>query len=87
MTRSELLQEVVRSYRDAGQPWPTASVNVSAWAVDSGLLRPRPADVIKQFASEISRAMREEYITDPQGREVRAKHVARVRIGGRQTAL
>ena len=31
--------------------------------------------------------MREEYITDPQGRTVRAKHVARVERSGEQIAL
>ena len=31
--------------------------------------------------------MREEYIRDPQGREVRAKHAARMRENGRQFTL
>lgn len=30
------------------------------------------------LANQIGRAMREEYITDPQGRRVRAKHAAKI---------
>ena len=33
--------------------------------------------LIGRYAEELSRAMREEYTTDPQGRTVRAKHAAR----------
>ena len=41
-----------------------------------GLWAPQPSALIRQCAEELSRAMREEYVTDPQGRRVRAKHVA-----------
>ena len=33
--------------------------------------------MLRRCAEELSDAMREEYITDPQGRRVRSKHVAR----------
>jgi phage gp29-like protein len=33
--------------------------------------------MIAQCANDLSRAMREEYYTDPQGRQVRVKHAAR----------
>jgi len=51
---------------------------MAAWAVHSGLWKPQPADVINQCAEQLSRAMREEYVVDPQGRSVRAKHAARI---------
>lgn len=35
----------------------------------------------------MAKALREEYITDSQGRRVRAKHVARVEIDGKQIPL
>ena len=40
--------------------------------------------VVVRCAEEIARAMREEHITDPQGRRVRVKHVATVERNGRQ---
>jgi len=40
-----------------------------------------------QCAEQLSRAMREEYIQDPQGRMVRAKHAARVERDGEQLVL
>ena len=39
------------------------------------------------LAEEISLAMHEEYITDPQGRQVRAKHAARYEVDGKQQTL
>jgi hypothetical protein len=43
--------------------------------------------MIDQCADQMSRAMREEYVTDPQGRTVRAKHAARQRRNGKQLTL
>ena len=43
--------------------------------------------MISRCAEELARAMREEYIVDPQGRTVRAKHVARTESNGRQIPL
>jgi hypothetical protein len=43
--------------------------------------------MIERCAEELSRAMREEHILDPQGRSVRAKHAARIRENGKQFTL
>ena len=51
------------------------------------LWSPHPSAVIAQCADDLARAMREEYITDPQGRRVRAKHAARIEKDGKQLAL
>src|ERR1035438_1455734 len=50
---------------------------MAVWAIGNGLWQPQPSVLIRQCADEFSRAMREEYVTDPQGRRVRVKHVAR----------
>jgi len=81
------LQKIVDAYIAAGQEWPASTHEIAAWAVHGGLWQPQRADVIDQCANQISRAMREEYITDPQGRTVRAKHVARTERGGEQIRL
>ncbi len=87
MNRTEQRQVVVQQYIDAGQPWPAPAIDIAKWAYDTGYMKAHPADIVRQFAHELSRAMREEYATDPQGRQVRAKHSARVSIGGKQTSL
>jgi hypothetical protein len=47
--------------------------HIAAWAVDSGKWHPQRILVVSKCAEDLSRAMREEYFTDPQGRRVRAK--------------
>lgn len=78
----EQLQQIVRKYRQEGQPWPASSRAIAnrSWQI-------HPSALISQCAEQISRAMREEYITDPQGRRVRAKHSARVEREGEQLVL
>lgn len=43
-------------------------------------MKPSRKSVIDQIASDIGRAMRNEYMTDPQGRTIRRKHARRVQI-------
>lgn len=78
------MQEVVNEYRESGQPWPATSRQLAAWAIRTRHWEPHPSKVISQCADEIARAMREEYIIDPQGRTVRAKHAARLKDDGTQ---
>jgi hypothetical protein len=52
---------------------------VAEWAVKHGLYTPHPSAVIRELTAQLARALREEYFTDPQGRRVRAKHVATVK--------
>ena len=78
MTYSEQLQSIVGEYIADGQNWPATSTQIAAWAIPRGRWKPQRSSLIRQFAEQLSRAMREEYIRDPQGRVVRAKHAARV---------
>jgi hypothetical protein len=86
-TLTKQLQKIVQEYMAADQPWPASTHEMAAWAVHNGLWQPQRSDVIDQCANQLARAMREEYITDPQGRAVRAKHVARKERGGEQIRL
>ncbi|HET8629889.1 MAG TPA: hypothetical protein VFL91_20910 [Thermomicrobiales bacterium] len=86
-TYNDQLQKVVGQYREAGQPWPATARQIAAWGYQQKLLVPHPNAVIKRFAEDLARAMREEYITDPQGRSVRAKHAARIASNGEQLTL
>jgi hypothetical protein len=82
------IQRIVDQYLEAGQAWPATTRQIAAWAIGRGLWKPEPSKVVDQFAREIAEAMREEYITDPQGRTVRAKHAARIKLNdGEQMVL
>jgi hypothetical protein len=76
-TYSEALQTIVEAYRQAGQKWPATSREMARWAYRNKLWEPQEKNIVGQLARDLSRAMREEYYTDPQGRRVRTKHAAR----------
>ncbi len=77
-TYHQQLQRIVNRYIEAGEEWPTTARRIAAWAVQEGLWKPPPSSLVNQCAEALADAMREEYIVDPQGRKVRAKHAARV---------
>jgi len=83
----EQLQRIVNRYISSGEQWPATTREIASWAIRKGLWAPQKTAVIGLFAEQLSRAMREEYITDPQGRAARAKHAARVNRGGTQLVL
>ncbi len=78
MTYNGQLQRLVNKYIEAGEIWPTTSHKLAAWALNNKLWAPQKSEVINICAEQIARAMREEYIVDPQGRKVRAKHAAKI---------
>lgn len=87
-TYSEQMQRIVRQYQDAGQPWPASARQIAAWAIRERKWSPPHNTLISRCAEELARAMREEYIVDPQGRTVRAKHAARTKTSdGEQLVL
>jgi hypothetical protein len=77
MSYTEQLQRVINEYIAAQRPWPATTREIAAWAIQRGLWKPQPAAMVRQCADELANAMREEYLVDPQGRTVRAKHVVR----------
>lgn len=86
-TYAKQLQNIVAQYRAAGNSWPAASKAIADWAISQGLWELHAAAAVAKCAEDISRAMREEYITDKKGRRVRAKHPAMVRHHGEQMVL
>lgn len=87
MSYSEQLQSIVRRYRSAGEPWPATTKTIAAWAIANRLWQPQRSTLVTQCAEQLAKAMREEYVTDPQGRRVRAKHVAIIEQNGEQMAF
>lgn len=86
-TYAKQMQKIVSEYRLAGQRWPAASKDIAEWAIKNSKWELPPSAAIKQCAEDISRAMREEYFTDPKGRRVRLKHPRTTRINGAQLVL
>lgn len=84
---NEQLLHIVDEYRAAGEPWPATAKQMAAFALTRKLYEPHKGRLLSMVAEEFSRAMREQYIKDPQGRSVRAKHVARLVVEGEQRRL
>ncbi len=84
---TQQLQRIADDYKQAGEPWPASARAIAAWAIRNNLWQPQPSAVVSQCADHLARALREEYITDPQGRRVRAKHHAPSYQNGKQMAL
>lgn len=61
-----------------------SSRTVARWVIANGDWKQHPNEPERQCARDISRALGEEYITDPQGRRPRLHHVAIVERNGRQ---
>jgi len=77
-TYNEQMQKLVGEYRAQGETWPATSHEMAVWIINHELWKPQKSEVINICAEQLARAMREEYIIDPQGRKVRAKHAARI---------
>src|SRR4051794_22798569 len=86
-TWRDQLREVASAYREAGQSWPSTAMNIAIWGFNEGLLKSHRGSMLKYYAKEISRSLREEYYTDPQGRAVRTNHVAPGLVDGEQKML
>jgi len=78
MNYNEQMQKIVDRYRDAGEMWPATTREMAAWAIRNKQWEARGTAMVSICAEHLARAMREEYIKDPQGRTVRVKHAARI---------
>ena len=63
-TYAEQLQAIANRYIKAGEPWPTTSRELAAWAIRNRLWAPSYSAMIDQCANQLAKAMREEYIRD-----------------------
>lgn len=86
-TYGEQMQVIVTKYIESGEPWPASTHEIAAWAIRTKRWEPQRSSMVDMCAGQLAKAMREDYITDPQGRRVRSKHAARVKRHGRQITL
>jgi hypothetical protein len=87
LSYSEQLQQIVKKYESAGNSLPATAHDIAQWAIEQKLWAPKRSTLVDRCAEELARAMREEYVTDPQGRRVRVKHVATLEKNGKQAAF
>lgn len=76
MSYSEQMQKMVQTYRSSGGKWPASSREIAQWAISTRHWTPQASAIVAQCADQISKALRDEYYTDPQGRKVRINHAA-----------
>lgn len=80
MTKSETLQTRAEEWC---QQTGNSSINiaeVASWLMRERGWVPQQSDALKLLKQELQRALREQYIDDPQGRRVRQKHPERKTI-------
>ncbi|HXM93453.1 MAG TPA: hypothetical protein VOA64_04240 [Candidatus Dormibacteraeota bacterium] len=80
----ERMQKIWHRYDSSRNHKPTSMKQAAAWAVADGLLQLPEVDPLDILADQMSRAVREEYGTDEQGRRYRLNHAVRVTRGGVQ---
>lgn len=84
---SEQMQAIFDRYTEEVDSSPVSLDNVAAWAIEQGLYRPQPRDVVKLCREALAESLRQEKRIDAQGRKYRAKHSVRTNIGGVQLGL
>ena len=87
MTYNEQMQKLTDQYTHETGKIEITARELAIWAINNGHWAPQPSVLVRQCAEEFSRALREDYITDPQGRRVRVKHVAIMPRGDEQVPI
>lgn len=84
---SEQMRAIFDRYTEEVDSSPVSLDNVAAWAIERGLYRPAPRDVMKLCREALAESLRQEKRVDAKGRKYRAKHSVRANIGGIQLSL
>lgn len=87
MTETEYLQSVWQQYECEHNHVPASGRAVAEWGVNHGLIQLPAIDPLDILAGKVSRALREDYGTDPKGRRYRRNHAIRVSKEGVQFTL
>jgi hypothetical protein len=74
MSYNEQLRNLGNQFFEEHQNGATAK-EIMRWAYERGLWQAHPDDLFRLGAEQLARAMRDDLVKDPQGREVRSKHV------------
>lgn len=83
-TKNDQLQKVWHLFERENGGVPSSAREAAVWGVSKGLLSLPVLDPYDALADDMSRALREEFATDRQGRRYRVNHAVRVTRGGVQ---
>lgn len=86
-TYRDRMRKHVQAYKDEGKPWPATARTIAVWLIETGRWYPQRSLAVNKCANDVSDSLREEYVTDPQGRRVRANHAATILRGEEQLTL
>ena len=86
-TFSEQMQGIFARYSAEVRSSPVGLDEVAVWAIENGLFRPAPRDVVKICREALADSLRQERRIDAKGRRYRAKHSVRSSFAGEQTSL
>lgn len=86
-TINKQLQSMVHDYMREHAVKTVDLYQVADWAIRNKRWQPESSAQIKQLKDLLHYALREEYITDPQGRRVRAMHAIVREQNGKQMSL
>ena len=84
---NEQLQRIWHQFEEENGDVPTTSRQAAAWAVRRGLITMPEIDPLDRLAEDMSKALREEYRKDKDGRKYRVNHAVRVSKAGAQLTL
>jgi len=71
------VQRLLEEWELTGGTWPVDPAEFAEWAVRTKRWSATYDASVRLCAEQFSRAMREEYATDPKGRRIRTKHAVR----------
>lgn len=86
-TFSEQMQAIFDRFTEEVGSDPVSLDEVAAWAIERGLYRPAPRDIVKICRDALADSLRQEKRIDAKGRKYRAKHSIRTWIEGQQLNL
>ncbi|MDZ5698661.1 hypothetical protein [Chelativorans sp. M5D2P16] len=86
-TFSEQMQAIFGRYTEEVSADPVSLDEVAAWAIERGLYKPAPRDIVKICRDALADSLRQERRVDEKGRKYRAKHSVRTWIKGQQLSL
>lgn len=84
---NEQMQRIFDRYTAEVDDGPVPLDVVAEWAIQHGLFRPAPRDVVKICREALAESLRQEKRVDDKGRRYRAKHSVRTSVGGTQLSL
>lgn len=87
VTISEQMRSIYRDYQREHGVRTVCTNDLFAWAHRKKRWAPQTSNVRRQFSNQLSRALRQDYYIDRQGRKVRSKHAVVRDVKGKQMSF